>query len=554
MILIFLAFFYFFLLHGSGLVFLRASGGHNGESVHCAFCGDMLSIDLLLFCRSCGAIICSKCLKRESSKALFCSYCSALIPEEVIFCSVCGRRSEKKEGNTTIRMCPSCLSRDIHPVDEERKFLVFSFRDLVLKLRHEFTNIADFVSVFNSVLNRAILLRRNNFLHYPIIEQSLNEIRNGFPTCLKEVEQAITHTAKSLAQHVLSFSRPNQMSPLDLKSNFIVLKTLSEEVEVFENLVSQRLGFFSERSKQAERSVERLEEIKSVFDKLSSFIEIMPGESAVCIYRYKKFASAPRKINLKKGRGYIILTNHRILFLPLKDIKHDNEEKKQTKSLNFYELKLENTHMIDIENHFFSGKKVIFRTDEGEYLFLFSRREAAKLKDVFKFSKKYYENAVKNSYFLEQLARDKIDIEPFKKRVEKLIDNILFPLGLSQKQLVGGIKDEYYPFDFLNFLDSPNLESNYHAIIKILNKLDEKFQKGEINGPEYRRYIGYYINLLESNHYAIIKVLNTLHERFERGEINGPDYIRQIKHYNQQKFMIRKELDRRKNRFDSPII
>ncbi len=532
---------------------MRTRDGRNGEVVHCAFCGDAFSIDLLLFCRSCGAIICCKCLKRDYFKAFFCSYCSALVPEETIFCPVCRRRSEKKQGNTTIRMCPSCLSRDIHPVIEERKFLVISFRDLVLKLRHEFTNIADFVSVFNSVINRGILLRKNNFLHYPIIERSLNDIHKGFPTCLKELEEVTTYTARSLAQHVLAFSRPTQMSPLDLKANFTVRKTLSDEVEVFENLVSRKLGFFSDRLKQAERSVKRMEKTKTVFDKLSRFIEIMPGESPVYIYRYKKIANTPRNINLKKGRGYIILTDQRIIFVPLKGINLKNEEKSQTDSSNFYALDLEKTHMIDVTKHFFSRKKVIFRTEEGEYVFLFSTREVGRLKDAFKFSKKYHDYTSKNSSFLEQLARDKINIDPFKKRIEKYIDHILFPLGLSQKQIFGDIKDDYYPFDFVDFSDITHLENNYHAIIKVLNKLDEKFQRGEINSPEYMRQMNYYRNLLESNYYGIIKVLNALHDRFERGEINGPEYMRNIKHYNQQKFIIRRELERRKARFGSPF-
>ncbi len=492
-------------------------------------------------------------MKRDYFKAFFCSYCSSLVPEESIFCPVCSRRSEKKEGNTTIRMCPSCFSRDIHPVIEERKFLVISFRDLVLKLRHEFTNIADFVSVFNSVVNRGILLRKNNFLHYPIIERSLNDVHKGFPTCLKELEEVITYTARSLAQHVLTFSRPTQMSPLDLKSNFTVIKTLTEEVEVFRNLISQKLGFFSDRLKQAERSVKRMEKTKTVFEKLSKFIEIMPGESPVYIYRYKKFANTPRNINLKKGGGYIILTNKRILFVPLKVINIKNEEKSQPNPSNFYALDLEKTHMIDVENHFFSRKKVIFRTDEGECVLLFSKREVGRLKDAFKFSKKYCEYASKNSSFLEQLAREKINIDPFKKRIEKYIDHILFPLGLSQKQALGGIKEDYYPFDFVDFSDITRLENNYHAIIKVLNKLDEQFQRGEIYGPEYMHQMNYYRNLLESNYYGIIKVLNTLHDRFERGEINEPNYMRQIKNYNQQKFIIRRELERRKTRVGSPI-
>jgi len=529
------------------------SDGRNGEAVHCAFCGDMFSVDLLLYCRSCGAIICSKCLKRDYFKAFFCSYCSALVPEETIYCPVCSNRSEKKEGNTTIRMCPSCLSRDIHPVIEERKFLVISFRDLVLKLRHEFTNIADFVSVFNTVINRGILLRKNNFLHYPIIERSLNDIHKGFPTCLKDLEETITYTARSLAQHVLAFSRPTQMSPLDIKANFTVLKTLTEEVEVFENLISKKISFFSDRLKQAERSLKRMEKTKTVFDKLSKFIEIMPGESPVYIYRYKKLTNNPGNINLKKGGGYIILTDKRIVFVPQKGINKKTEETSQPNLSNFYALDLEKTHMIDVEKRFFSSKKVIFRTDEGEYEFIFSKKEVGKLKDAFKFSKKYYEYASKNSSFLEQLARDKINIDSFKKRIEKYIEHILFPLGLSQKQILGGIKDDYYPFDLVDFSDINHLENNYRAIIKVLSKLDEKYQRGEIHGPEYMHQMNYYGNLLESNYYGIIKVLNILHDRFERGEINEPDYMRQIKCYNQQKFIIRREIERRKTRFGSPL-
>ena len=164
--------------------------------------------------------------------------------------------------------------------------------------------------------------------------------------------------------------------------------------------------------------------------------------------------------------------------------------------------------MSDIRVRIFSSKKVIFRTDEGEFEFLFSKREVGRLKDAFKFSKKYYDYASKNSSFLEQLGREKINIDPFKRRIEKYIDHILFPLGLSQKQVLGGIQEDYFPFDFVDFSDITRLENNYHAIIRVLNKLDEQFQRGEIYGPEYTHQINYYRNLLESNYYGIMKVLS----------------------------------------------